>query len=219
MHEQSVARVIMNPWEEEILVALAWHLRVLSVEQIARTWWQGQATAKRRATDAIKARQKNGWLHVRELLSRPTSPLGGPLVSWTPNHRAPNFDKLSRLLHRRARTAARKIRVVTATRKTRELYGVAGPGHRPKLTQLSHELFVAEIFIRYRANGLDVDRQWIGEDQFPKSWPVRSRPDVLLRNQDDKIVRAVEYGGAYTVHRLSKLHAALRSIPLAYEIW
>jgi hypothetical protein len=42
--------------------------------------------------------------------------------------------------------------------------------HRPKLTQLSHELFVAEIFIRYRANGLDVDGQWIGEDQFPKSW-------------------------------------------------
>ena len=78
---------------------------------------------------------------------------------------------------------------------------------------------MAEIFFRYRANGLDIDRQWIGEDQFPKSWPVRSRPDALLRNQDGEIVCAVEYGGAYTVHRLSTLHAALKSIPLAYEIW
>ena len=139
----------MNPWEEEILVALVWHLRVLSVEQIARTWWQGQATANRRATDAIKARQQSGWLHVRELISRPTVPLEGPLVCWEPGQRAPDFEDLSRLLHRRARTAARKIMVVSATRKSRQLYGVAGSAQRPKLTQVSHELFVAEVFIRY----------------------------------------------------------------------
>jgi hypothetical protein len=109
--------------------------------------------------------------------------------------------------------------VVTATRKSRQLYGVAGGAHRPKLTQLSHELFVAEVFIRYRAIGLDVDRQWVGEDQFPKSWPVRSRPDALLRNGEGKITRAVEYGGAYKPRRLAALHGALKSIPLAYEIW
>ena len=109
--------------------------------------------------------------------------------------------------------------MVTASRKTRQLFGVAGQAHRPKLTQLSHELFVAEVFIRYRANGVDIARQWVGEDRFPKSWPVRSRPDALLRNQDGDVVRAVEYGGGYTAQRLATLHAALESIPLPYEIW
>ena len=209
----------MNSWEEDILFALAWHLRVLSVDQSARTWWRGQATARRRANDAMKARQENGWVHVRELISRPPAPLDGPLVSWAPDQRAPDFDELSRLLHRRARTAARKIEIVTASRKTRELFGVLGQAHRPKLTQLSHELFVAEVFFRYQAKGLDTDRQWVGEDQFPKTWPVRSRPDALIRDMDGNIVRAVEYGGAYTVRRLSTLHAALKSIPITYEIW
>jgi hypothetical protein len=123
------------------------------------------------------------------------------------------------LLRRRARTAACKIKVVTASRKTRQLFGVAGQAHRPKLTQLSHDLFVAEVFFRYRAKGLDIDRQWVGEDQFPKSWPVRARPDALIRNLDGEVVRAVEYGGAYTVGRLSRLHAALNDVPVAYEIW
>ena len=78
---------------------------------------------------------------------------------------------------------------------------------------------MAEVFFRYRALGLDINRQWVGEDQFPKSWPVRARPDALIRNLRGKIVRAVEYGGAYTVGRLSRLHAALQDVPVAYEIW
>ena len=209
----------MNLREKDILFILAWHVRVLSVEQIARGWWKGKATAQRRANEFLHAREQTGWLCVHELITRPAKPLEAPLVIWEPGQRRPDLDELSRTLHRRARASARRTKVATATRKTRQLFGIVGGAHRPKLTQLSHELFVAEVFLRYDTNGLDVDRQWVGEDRFPKDWPVRSRPDALIRNHEGEIVRAVEYGGAYTVHRLATLHAALKSIPLPYEIW
>lgn len=209
----------MNLREKDILYILSWHVRVLSLEQIARGWWRGKATARRRANDFLKARSQSGWLHVRELISRPTASLEAPLVTWEPGQQRPDLKELSGLLIRRAGTSPKKIKVVTATRKTRQLFGVAGAAHRPKLTQLSHDLFVSEVFLRYDADGLDIDRQWVSEDYLPKDWPVRSRPDALIRDQEGEINRAVEYGGAYTLRRLATLHGALESIPLAYEIW
>ena len=210
----------MNAWEEEILISLAWHVRVLSVEQLARTWWSGLATGTRLANNFVKARSATDWLHVRHVLSRKPTPLAEPLQTWHPDAPVPDFAELSRLLHRRARTPARKFRVVTASRKCRELFGMVGAAHRPKLTQLSHELFVSEVFIRYLQNGFNVfSGEWVSEDRFPSSWPIRVRPDGLIKDAEGNIVRAIEYGGAYGVRRLRGLYGALKGISLPCEVW
>ena len=210
----------MNAWEEEILISLAWHVRVLSVEQLARTWWSGLATGKRLASNFVKARSETGWLQVREVLSRKPTSLAEPLETWHLKAPVPDFAELSRLLHRRARTPARKFRVVMASRKCRELFGVVGAAHCPKLTQLTHELFVAEVFLRYLQNGLNVySGEWVSEDHFPSPWPIRVRPDRLIRDPEGNIIRAIEYGGAYGVRRLSSLYGALKGISLPCEGW
>ena len=83
---------------------------------------------------------------------------------------------------------------------------------------MTHDLNVSEIYLHYRKSGLP-NRCWISEDRLPHDWPLRERPDALLRNNDGQIVRAVEYGGDYPATRLAELHVGLSSIGIGYEIW
>ena len=172
----------MNALEEEILISLAWHVRVLSVEQLARAWWSGLATGERLASKFVKAWSTTDWLHVRYVLSRKSTPLAEPLEVWHPEAPVPDFAELSRLLHRRARTPTRKFRIVTASRKCRELFGVVGGAHRPKLTQLSHELFVAEA----TANEGPTIKRWRPRAQgraFPINKPM-THVTVVVENRE-----------------------------------
>ena len=109
--------------------------------------------------------------------------------------------------------------VVTATRKTHNLFGRGVVPRRPKLTQITHDLHVAEVFLAYCTRGFDVQRRWVLEDYFPDTWPIREQPDAILLDEEGKFLRAVEYGGDYSVERLEKLHHALARIWLPYEIW
>jgi hypothetical protein len=145
--------------------------------------------------------------------------LSEPLVVWSINEPIPDFQQLSARLHRRARASATVTTTVTATRKTRNLLGTGGSACRPKLTQVTHDLHVAEIFLAYRSMGFDVHKRWVGEDRIPDVWPIRVRPDALVLDAEGQFLRAVEYGGDYSIDRLRELHNALARIWLAYEIW
>ena len=86
-----------------------------------------------------------------------------------------------------------------------------------KLTQMTHDLHVSEVFLRYRRRGQQA--AWRSEDQLPSNWPLRSRPDAVLCNESGEIVHAVEYGGDYSATRLIELHVGFSEIDLSYEIW
>ena len=77
---------------------------------------------------------------------------------------------------------------------------------------------VAELFLHFSRDGLPGSR-WISEDRLPSDWPLKVRPDALVRNETGDVVRAIEYGGDYPASRLAELHCGLSSIPLPYEIW
>jgi hypothetical protein len=83
---------------------------------------------------------------------------------------------------------------------------------------MTHDLNVAELYLHHRRGGLPACC-WTAEDRLPGSWPLKERPDAVVRNQTGDLVRAVEYGGDYPASRLEELHAGLASIRLAYEIW
>jgi len=208
----------MTSWEREILVVLANHLRILSLAQLARTWWFGQEWGSRSARQSARALTKDGWLKTHQVLSRPVTPLAQPLVFWMRGNESPDFEELSRRLHKRARAEASVTTVVVATRKTRELFGSGGATGQIKLTQTTHDLHVGEVFLSYRQHNFD-QRRWVGEDAFRDSWPIRQRPDALLLDEQGNFTRAVEYGGDYSVERLATLHDALARIGMSYEIW
>lgn len=192
-------------------------VRVLTIPQIAATWWSETRWGRGRARAAMNSLADKGWLHVQDALSRPIQSYDAPLVAWRREDNCPDFTAVARSLHRRAMADAKPVKVVFATSRATTLFS-SGRAPSVKLTQMTHDLNVAEVFLHYLRKGLPVDR-WTSEDRLPLDWPIKQRPDALLRNEADEIDRAVEYGGDYPVSRLTELHDGLSSVPLAYEIW
>lgn len=209
----------MTEWELALVRLVALHVRLMSLEQAARFAWRGQRGALRRATEAVRALEHARWLRVRSVLARPAPRLAGPLVVWRPGDATPATRPLARRLHRRAsRASARETTVIVAGPRARATLAGLGGAPRLKLAQVTHDLSVASVLLAYLDAGLPVDR-WVGEDRLPKQWPLRERPDALLVSERGDCQRAVEYGGDYTAPRLEALHAALASLPLAYDLW
>lgn len=210
----------MNGWECGLLDAVANHVRFLTVSQLARALFGSQLLSPRQAAKAARELTNSGWLRMSEVLARPVRPLAGPLCRWRHAAPLPDFLTLSRRLHQRASCPAALTVVVSATAKTCTLYGtMRSVPPSLKLTQTTHDLHVAELFLHYVAGGLKSGQRWVGEDALPETWPLRQRPDALLIDGAGELVRAVEYGGDYSPDRLADLHDGLASIPLPYEIW
>lgn len=207
----------MRRYEEQILRALANDVRVLSLTQVARTWWSDTKWGRSRAKAAMTELDASNWLQIHRSLARPVVELHQPLLSWSPQDETPDFWELSRTLHRRAAKAASMTSFVFASARTVAMFG-RGRAPSVKLTQMTHDLHVAEVYLWYRTNGHSA-RNWISEDRLPRDWPLRARPDATLTNDEGEFHRAVEYGGDYPPSRLEELHEGLSSIHLKYEIW
>ncbi len=151
---QELRRASMTPWETKILDALANHVRALSLEQVAQTWWPHQRTGFRRTCDSMRERGKNGCVRIDKVLSRPVVPFTERLLLWEPGQWPPNFESVSAHFRRRCRAAAGLVKVITATRRTRELSGSGGARRRLKLTQMTQELCVTEVFLHHRDAGI-----------------------------------------------------------------
>lgn len=208
----------MSDLETDLLRVLAVRLRVMAIAQLARFYWGNTTRPLRNAQESVAKLVRQDWLVGAELLARPVSELFGPVAVWTPGHPAPDFEAVAAGLHQRARGDAVQTPVVTASARARACFGSGGQPPRLTLTQLTHDLHVAEVFFRLRRGGLE-PRRWIGEDEGPAEWSLAARPDALLLDEGGRWLQGVEYGGDYPPERLLRLHAALASIHLAYEVW
>ena len=207
----------MKPHEEQILRALANDIRVLSLKQVARVWWTDTRWGRSRANASMQELDSSGWLQIHRSLARPIGELEQPVMCWQPGEGTPDFHNVARVLHRRSSKAASMTAFVFAGPRTIALFG-EGRAPSVKLTQMTHDLHVAEVYLHYRRSGL-ASRQWTSEDRLPYAWPLRERPDAALSDDAGNIYRAVEYGGDYPAKRLRALHDGFSSIQLSYEIW
>ena len=210
----------MTPREKEIIGVLVNRVRVLNLEQVARTWWSKSPCGISRAKKTLDNLQADGWLRAPEAFSRPVKEMQRPLVDWRIGDRTPNFDRIEKQLGARAAKPSTKSTFLYATRKANQIFG-RDRLQSVKLTQLTHDLGVAEIFLIYRHHS-EYWRGWIAEDHLPKNWPSKQKPDALLQSERGRWIRAIEYGGAYKVDRLVELHNTfcnLGGIGVDYEIW
>lgn len=202
--------------EHELLRALAEAVRLFTLTQVARTWWTDTRWGRHRAGRATEQLASRGLVHVRRVLARPLAILEAPIAVWKPGMATPPFEQLVRQLHDRARVPAQLVTVIFASQRTVVMFA---SGKRPtiKLTQITHDLHVSELYLHYRSLGRS--HEWLSEDRLPPSWPLRERPDAVLRDDQGRITRALEYGGDYPVARIEELHRGLARIGLAYELW
>lgn len=201
-----------------LLDALTLRIRVLSVEQIARTWFSDSQDPCRNAIRRIAALARAGAVERFDAHARPDLALTHPIAVWMPEGPAPDFERLSYQLASRWRAPAMPVSVVIATRVAGTWTGGYG-GRRPRRSELSHDLSLAGVYLHWMQRKSHEAARWISEATLRKhGFGERGiLPDVLIEEPGRR--RIVELGGMYGAAKLREFHRFCALRGLAYEIW
>ena len=201
----------------EFMTVLTHSVRVLSLSQMARLWWSDTRWGRQRARQHAMSCESQGLLHFKRVLSRPIGVLKTPLLIWRLDDDEPDWVAVSRGLRLRTRKHPVLLPVVFASRLAFDVFATSRVTPF-KLTQMTHDLHVSEVFVCYQLLGLPLD-SWVSEDRLPITFPSDVRPDALLVDSEGTWQRAVEYGGAYSSARLLALRDCAAKCEVAFELW
>ena len=107
-----------------------------------------------------------------------------------------------------------------ATSEAARLLGGKARGELPHRYQATHDLGVAEIYLRIRDSRTEQLQYWIGEDMLAPHRRGQKLPDAIIASRPGATPKLVlEFGGAYDKARLREFHEDCSSRALPYEIW
>jgi len=210
----------LTPRDDDILTTLALRVRMLSLAQVAQGWWMptpaGQANARRR----LAVLSDTGLLRSARVHARPLPELAYPVLAWSPGQGDPDFDAVSWSLQSRWTKPPRRIVVYFATRRGANQYGGRLRGQIKQELQVTHDLGVAQVYLKLRATKPEAALQWTGEDALRPTRKRQKIPDALLRpctpNAPPLII---EFGGAYDARRVRSFHRDCLQRKLPYQLW
>lgn len=213
-----MAAIHLTTREREILLALTHKVRFLSLAQVARTFFPAAkhppAAARRglrRLLDADLLARERANIH-------PELALIEPAACWQPGDQTPPLGPLAYQLARRWTEPNQPTTYFFATPRAARLMG--GQGGAPKRHyQLNHDLHVATVYLRFRERDPEVALRWVSEDLLPPPDSGAKHPDAMIRDATGNPVLVVEFGGAYDVPSLEKLHTHCAVQKLPYELW
>ncbi len=202
----------------EILEAVTRRVRVLTIPQIARTWW---ASSKRPAEDArarLQSLRKDDLLLIERLPAHPELTLQSPITSWEPGVSAPDFGVVSYRLQSRWSEHPVSTMCVSATTVAANRFGGHG-GRLPRQVERTHDIHLAAVYLLYRDRHSEVLSNWIFEEQLRHERREKAErlPDAILVTAGRR--KVVEFGGAYPKAKLEAFHAYCKERELPYEVW
>lgn len=207
----------MTERDEAILDTLTRRVRVLSVAQVASTWWSGSpgiAAAKSR----LRVLEGQGWLLLVGLLARPLPSLETPVVTWSPGDREPDFGAVSYRLRSRWNQPACRILAVVATDQAGSRH--AGKGGRvPRASEATHDLCLSAVYLRMLEMNPKRARRWISEAMLYERGEGRDSrlPDAAIVTRAG--TTAIEFGGAYAPAKVADFHGFCADRGWEYELW
>ena len=208
----------------EIFDVLTKRLRVLSLPQIARTWWPTSADAARVAENRLRTLAQEKLLHIEQAPAHPELAFESAACSWDLTEPDPDFGALSYRLQTRWAAHPVLTTCVSATTLSASRFGGHG-GRPPRSVERTHDLHMARVFLLYRERTPEKIKTWVFEERIKSERRLARRrpehgeklPDVLLRTADG--VRVVEFGGAYGKDKLISFHRYCKENKFPYEIW
>lgn len=200
----------------EILDALSTRIHLMSLNQIARTWWPNTKNAPANAKGRLSQLQDAGLISNERLMLSPELPLAHPLLTWAPGDPIPEFSSLAYRLTARWTDAPILTQVYTATKRAAQHFG--GHGGRPiRSTERTHDLHLAAVFLIKRQNPAFRTDFWLSESSIYAQQLSKNEklPDALI-----KVPRtAIEFGGEYDKYKLRAFHDYCAQQNLSYELW
>lgn len=208
----------LSPRDRELLDTLVRRVRVLTLEQIARTWFAHTVTPRRHADIRLARLERAGLIYRDSMIAHPELLLDAPMAVWNPGDAPPALRRISRLAASRWFAPARTQKLVVASRMAGTWLGGRG-GRWPRPSELSHDISLAGVFLRLRAQQPELVMAWISEDLLGRAGfrGEDRRPDALIVTPEVRM--AVELAGVYRVQKLLDFHEFCEQHGLAYQIW
>lgn len=211
--------------EVSILRALAVQVRIASRDQIKRGWFGAAPTSCELTDDALMRLTSAGLIQSRIVEAHPILELKRPLFTWRLKDREPTdatFESLAEVIRARWAESEVPVEVYFATSRSVRLFGAFSDAIHPKHCEATHDLHLAEVFVRYRLKTPLLVRKWNGESAFPKlgfDFKGMKDPDAFLIDADARALRIIEFAGKYSADHLHAFHrhcagGAARRIPV-----
>jgi len=211
-------RLTLRDWE--ILDALSLRIRMLSLPQIARTWWTRAADPQNAARERLDRLVCHGWLRRTQALVQQLSPFAAPQVVWSTGQWVPEFGPIAWRLRQRWARPASIVTVYRATSRTARRFAGRRRDHIARPFQMAHDLGTAEMFLAVRRQRPELVRRWIDEDRLAPFRRGQKLPDAAIADSPSAPIELVlEFGAGYSKQRLAAFHRDNEARGLPYEIW
>jgi hypothetical protein len=203
--------------DREIVVTLTNRVKVLAIGQIHRAWWldANLANTRRRIHRLCIA----GWLLPVRVLSKDIdlNPVA-PLRIWAPKEPEPDWSCIIRMTSTRWRSPLKSMSAVVGTAQAARHFG--GQARHPRVSEGTHDLFLAGVYLRLIAERSDDAVHWMGEGQLVAAagGGEGGVPDALIQRPDCPIAIEV-VGESYTPTKLRAFHAHCDRQNWRYELW
>lgn len=214
-------RTTWKSWTQrdiEILESLATKIRVLSLEQIAKNWWGGSKNPVADARKRISKLRKAGLIIRYQINTHPMLQLEKPVISWFPNHDLPDFSSVAWRLKQRWTLPHYPTWIFIASKSTANLFA-SNSGTLKDPAQVTHDLHLAEVYLKCRKTRPRLARAWVGEDAFGKAGYGIKDPDAFIMNSNGDAIHIIEFGGKYSSDRIRDFHEHCAQRSLGYELW
>ena len=201
----------------EILYILTNKVRVLSISQIARTWWNQAVHPIQSAQARLQALESQGQIRCVSFSVHPEVALENPLEMWLPGQPEPDFGSLSYRAHARWTRPPVFERLVYATKTAAGHLGGFGDSP-PDANHATHDMHLAAVFLFKRLHEPACAESWQSEDivRSGRSGYDDKLPDAIVTYP---IVTAIDFVGKYTKAKLNAFHKYCERENMAYELW
>jgi hypothetical protein len=197
-----------------IVAVLASRVRLLTLDQVARTWYADARHPRRSAREALRRAESQGLVAVNTVMAHPEVVLAAPLYRWSAETLTtpPHFGRLAWQARKRFGQPPVRTIYVTATAKAKSLLDEAAHRRGMRATELTHDIHVAQIYLKLRREAPKLAASWVGEDRLAHT-NSDTRPDALAGTL------AIDFVGQYRADKLAVLFDEYRSRFAAFELW
>lgn len=213
--------IVLTDLDERILWTLTRKIRLVTLDQAARTWWSSSPRPLAAAKSRLRRLSSDGLVRLVSVMAHPEIKLVAPVFSWAPGDKDPPFGRIAYQLQVRWRRPLVATPIVIATKEALRRFGGYIGDRLPRPAEVSHDVNLSSVYLQLLADDPARARFWVSEHQLYAEGGGRNErlPDAILRSArnrpDGNLI--IEFGGAYTKSKLQQFHSEFSAF--RYEVW